>query len=484
MLLSLYTVRVLLNVLGIVDYGIYNIIGSIVILFSFLSGTLASASQRFFAFEIGKSDSIQLNRTFSAILLIYWFTGIVILISLETIGLWVLNCKMNIPVERVAASQWVYHFSVLSFVLTVITIPYNASIIAHEDMKVYAYVSIIESVLKLVIVFFIGYFLFDKLKLYSALIFFITSLITLIYYAYCKQRYKECSFRYYWDKKLIISIFSYSGWNMIGAIANIAKNQGINILLNIFYGPVVNAARAVSFQIYGALTQFVTNLYSATRPQITKYYAQDQMLYMWKLVFQSTKFSYYLFMILSIPIFFEIEYLLILWLDNIPSFTPLITRLVLIGFMIEAMSNQLVAVLQAANKIKRFQLISSSILLLNLPVSYMFLKWGSSPYIPFVISIIVTVLYMIPQILITKKEVNLPLSLYLRDVAKLIIVTILSIIFPFLIHGTMDFGMTRFMLVLLASLLSSILFIWYIGFNRDEKIMIVNYIKNKYHANT
>jgi O-antigen/teichoic acid export membrane protein len=264
---------------------------------------------------------------------------------------------------------------------------------------------------------------------------------------------------------------------MIGIVASIAKNQGINILLNIFYGPIVNAARSVSFQIYGVLTQFINNLYTSTRPQITKYYAQNETESMWKLVFESTKFSYYLFMILSMPFFFEVEYIIKLWLGYIPKYVPLITRLLLIGFMLEAMSNQLVGVLQAANKIKRFQLISVSTLLLNIPISFILLNSGFSPYSPFIVSIIVTVLYMTLQILITKKEVNLPVKFYLKEVMKLILVTFFSIALPCLIYMTMDFSVIRFMLILIASLLSSTVFIWNIGLSATEKIFIVKSIK-------
>lgn len=480
---SLYTVRVVLETLGIEDYGIYNVVGGIVTMFSFLSGTMASASQRFFAFELGRKDYVRLKQTFSLTFIIYLGIAILVLLLAETIGLWFVNTQMTIPQERMEAANWVYQFSVFSFVITVLTIPYNAVIIAREKMNIYAYVSIVDVVLKLLVVYLLVLFSFDKLKLYAILTFCVTTIVTLIYRMYCTRKFEECSFKFCWNRELVLSIFSYSSWNIIGSIANIAKSQGINILLNVFYGPIVNAARGVSYQIYSALRQMVVSIYSSTRPQITKYYAQDEINSMWKLVFDSTRFSYYLFMIISIPFFFEVEYILKLWLKTIPEYTPLITRLILVGFMLEILSNQLVGALQAANKLKKFQLISSSILMLNVPVSFILLKYIDSPYLPFIISIIITLLYMVPQILITKKEIGLPIEIYFQEIFKLLLVTSLSIIFPFIVYVSMNFGAIRFVSLLLISSFFSIVFIWYAGINSAEKTTIADFIKNKLFKN-
>jgi O-antigen/teichoic acid export membrane protein len=480
MLVALYTVRIVLKTLGIVDYGIYNVVGGIVTMFSFLSVTMASASQRFFAFELGRKDYTRLKQTFSLTFTIYIGIAFLILLLAETVGLWFLNTQMTIPSDRMGAANWVYQFSVLSFMMTVLTIPYNAAIIAREKMKVYAYVSIVDVVLKLLIVYLLVLFSFDKLKLYAVLTFVVTTIVTFIYRTYCKRKFEECTYSFYWDKKMMSALFSYSGWNMIGAATNIFRTQGINIMLNVFYGPVVNAARAVSFQIYGALTQFITNLYSSTRPQITKYYAQNETELMWRLVFDSTKISYYLFMILSIPFFLEVEYIFTLWLGNIPEYAPLISRLILIGFMLEATSNQLVAVLQAANKIKNFQVICVPILLLNLPVSFILLRLGGSPYMPFIVSIIITILYIIFQILIVKKDMGLQVIPYLKNNIKLVLVTFLSVIFPYFLHTIMNFGIIRFVTILVTSLLSSGIFIWFIGIDRSEKNTIVVFLQKQF----
>lgn len=468
-----------MDTLGIVDYGIYNVVGGIVAMLSFLSGTLASASQRFFAFELGRNNYIYLKQIFNVVFIIYLGIAILVLLLAETVGLWFLNTKMTIPPERISAANLVYQFSIFSFVIIILTIPYNSAIIAHEKMNVYAYVSILEVILKLLAVYLLVLFSYDKLELYAILTFCVTLIVTFIYRIYCQRKFEECNLTFYWNKKMSISLLSYSGWNIIGSVAIILRSQGLNIILNIFWGPLLNAAYAISSQIQGVLSQFITSIYSSTRPQIVKYYSQNEMQSMWSLVFDSTKFSYYLFLILSIPLFFEVEYILTLWLGRIPEYTCLIVRLVLVGFMLEIMSNQLVAVLQAANKLKKFQTISSSILLLNLPLAYIVLKLGASPYMPFGISIVVTILYMISQIYITKQEINFPLKDYMRGLAKIILVSILSTIVPFILHNLMNEGLLRFICVLVLSTSFSILFIWIVDINSTEKKIIKRFTINK-----
>jgi O-antigen/teichoic acid export membrane protein len=472
-------VRIVLKHLGVEDYGIYNVVGGIVTMLSFLSGTMASASQRFFSFDLGEGNFKRLRHTFSITLIVYVLISIIIILLAETVGFWFLRTQMNIPTERAYAAEWVYHFSVFSFILTIISIPYTASLISHENMKIYAYIGIIDAIIKLIIVYLLGLFFVDKLKLYAVLSFIETGIISLIYIAYCRYKYRECRFHFCYDKNLLLSIFSYSNWNIIGSIANIIKNQGINILLNIFFGPLVNAARTISFQIYSALSLFITNIYTSTRPQITKYYAQKDITSTWKLVFDSTRVTYYLFMILSIPFFFEIDYILYLWLGSIPKYVPMITRLILIGFLIECSSSQLVCVLQAANKLRKFQSVSSSVLLLNLPVSYLLLKLGGSPYVPFVASIIITIVYIFSQIIIIKKEVGLSVRQYMKTVSLLILVTLLSVIIPCVITFTMDRSTIRFLLLIISTILFSSFIIWSIGISKNEKNAVYNYIKTK-----
>jgi O-antigen/teichoic acid export membrane protein len=315
------------------------------------------------------------------------------------------------------------------------------------------------------------------------LTFAVTTVVTFIYRTYCKRKFEECKFSFYWDRQLLYSLFSYSGWNIIGSIAGIVKGQGINLLLNIFFGPLLNAAYAVANQIHGALTQLVINIYSATRPQITKYCAENDMKSMWNLVFDSTKFSYCLFLLILVPFLFEMEYILTLWLGYVPEHTPTIARLVLCGFMLETVfNNQLVAVLQAANKLRRIQLFSVPILFLNLPVSYILLKKCRSPYMPFTVLILVSILYKITQVLIVKKEVNLPMKRYLTETLKLIRITFPVVLFPYTVYTILPSGIIRCIGILTVLLLSLALSVWYAGLSKSERFAVRRMYIKKYNS--
>jgi O-antigen/teichoic acid export membrane protein len=479
-IVSLFTVRVVLNILGVEDYGIYNVVGGVVTMFSFLSATMASASQRFFAFEIGRRDLTKLKQIFNLSFIIYIIISIVILLFAETIGLWFLNNKMVIPAERIVATNWIYQFAILSFLVTILTLPYNSSIIAHEDMRIYAFVSILEVVLKLGIVYLLFFFQKDKLIIYGGLLLFTTIIVSLTYRAICIKKYIECSFSFYWNKTIFKEMISYAGWNMVGAIANIFKNQGINILLNLFFGPIVNAARGVAFQVNSALNSFVTNIYMAVRPQITKAYASGEKAYMMQLVFQSAKMSYFLLLLLSMPVLLETNYILTLWLKIVPDYVVLFTRLLIINILIESMNNQLVAALQAVGKIKYYQAIVSTMLLLNLPISYLLLRLGYGPEVCLYISIAITIICFIPQIWIAHATTGMSIKSYFQQVIWIMfIVTIISSIIPYLFFSNIDYGLSRFLLVGFSWVISSLITIYYFGLTKNERIMVINILKTK-----
>jgi O-antigen/teichoic acid export membrane protein len=384
---------------------------------------------------------------------------------------------MTIPAARLTAANWVYQSSVCSFALNVVATPFNASIMAHERMSFYAYASIAEAFLRLAAVFFLALLSFDKLKLYAILLTVITVITTLLRIFYCERNFKECSCFFHWEKKLAGSLLSYSGYNMIGAVANVARTNGIDVLLNIFWGPVVNAARGIAVQIFSALSMFVTNLYAASKPQITKYYAVNDRRSMWKLVFGSTKLAYFLMLILAVPLLLEIEFVLSVWLHTVPQYTPVFVRLIVAGFMIESLTAQLISALQAANKIKIFQLSASTILLMNVPISYIFLRNGFPPFSPFLVSVVLIALYMIPQIIITKKEVDLPLTDFFKNIARLLFVTFLTFIVPLFIHENMNFSLSRFILVSISGFFISIPFVWIVGLQKTERNMVIGYIQ-------
>ncbi len=480
MAVSLFTVRVVLNTLGTVDYGIYNVVGGVVTMFSFLSSTMASASQRFFAFELGKKDFKQLKRTFSMSLLIYIFIAVLILILAETIGLWFLINKMNIPENRMHASMWVYQFSIFSFMMAVFTIPYDAIIIANEKMNVYAYVSIIEVILKLVIVYLLVVFSLDKLILYSILTFTVTTIVTFIYRTYSIRNFKECKFSFYWDKNLYKEIMSYSGWNLFGALAGVLNGQGINIVLNIFFGPVVNAARGVAFQVGNAISRFVQNFMTAANPQITKYYATGEYRQMHKLVFQSSKFSYLLLLIISLPFLLETNYVLTIWLKVVPEYVIVFTRLIIITTLIESLSYSLTASAQATGRIKYFLLIVAGTKLLNLPLSYLFLKLGYLPEIVFYIGIIIALICLLLRLILLKNLTNLNVILYLKTIIlPIILVTCISFFIPYFILIKLESGIIRLISITSISLLTSILSSYRIAFSKQDREYFISIVKTK-----
>lgn len=296
MLVSLYTSRVVLNTLGVEDFGIYNVVAGFVTMFGFLNSAMASATQRFLAFEIGKGDHDQLRNVFSMSVNIHFLIAFIIFILAETIGLWFVNTQLTIPAGRMGAAQCVYQFSILAMMVTMVSVPYNAMIIAHERMNVFAWVSIIEVSLKLFIVFMLQWFGFDKLKFYAVLTFCVSLIIRFIYGFYCSRQFKESRFRYFWDRPLFKTLASYAGWNLWGNIAAVLQGEGVNVLLNIFFGPVINAARGIAFQVKGAVNQFVANFQMAMNPQIIKSYAVNDLKYMHQLIFRGAKYSFFCFL--------------------------------------------------------------------------------------------------------------------------------------------------------------------------------------------
>ena len=481
MLVTLYTSRIILNTLGVEDFGIYNVVGGFVTMFGFLNNAMASATQRFLAFEIGRNDKTQLRNVFSMSVNIHFLIAILILILAETVGLWFVNTQLTIPAERMEAARWVYQFSILTLMVNMVSVPYNAMIIAHERMNVFAWVSIAEVSLKLFIVFMLQWFGFDKLKLYAILIFAVALLIRLIYGIYCNQKFSESKFRYYWDKPLFKTLISYAGWNLWGNAAGVVMGQGVNILLNIFFGPIVNAARAIAFQIKTAVNQLVQNFQMALNPQIIKSFASNDLKYMHTLIFQGAKYSFFLMFILSLPILIETEQILRLWLKQVPEYTVIFTRLIIINILIDSISGPLMTAAQASGKIKLYQGVVGGLLILNLPISFLFLKLGYSPEITIYVSIGISIIALFSRLLILRNLVRIKVkSFLLETVVKVIVVSSISIILPLGIYFIIEQSMLRFLIIGFSSVTSSIICILFIGLNKGERIYI---IKSLYKIN-
>ena len=332
MFVSLYTSRVVLRALGIMDYGVYNAVGSTVAMFSVLSGSLSSAISRFITFELGRGNIAKLKRVFSTAIIVQLILALVIVLVAETIGLWFLNHKMVIPPERLLAARWVYQFSIITFVVGLISVPYNAAIIAHEKMATFAYIGIFEALAKLGVAFAISTAQCDRLILYGLLLMGIAVTVRFIYGVYCKRRFEECTYRFVYDKGLLKEMTSFAGWNFIGASSAVLRDQGGNIILNIFGGAAVNAARGFAIQISTAIQSFVQNFMTALNPQITKSYANGNHEYMMSLIFRGARFSYYILLLLSLPVIINADYILRLWLVDVPDHTTAFVQLVLTDY--------------------------------------------------------------------------------------------------------------------------------------------------------
>ncbi|MDG5813851.1 oligosaccharide flippase family protein [Chitinispirillales bacterium ANBcel5] len=480
MVVSLFTVRVVLNTLGDVDYGIYNVVGGIVVMFNFLSGTMSSASLRFFAFELGRKDYQKLKHIFNLTFLMYTVLAVLVLVVAQTVGLWFLNTQMNIPAERLSAANWVYQFSIFSFILTIMTLPYNAIIIARENMKVFAYVSIVEALLRLLIVYLLLLFPVDKLKLYSVLMFSVVCIVTFIYRTICSRNYPECKLSFFWDKDQFKTLISFSGWNMFGALSGMLKNQGLNILLNLFFGPVVNAARGIAYQLSARINEFVMNFSRAINPQITKYYAANEKNNMHNLVFRGSKFAYFLLFFVSMPLVLETSFILTLWLGNLPEYTILFTRLIIALALVDSLSYALMTAAQATGKIRNYQIVVGSILLLNIPASYVLLRAGHPPQVTMYVAITTATICLILRVYMLQRMIDLSFWGFMRSVIlSVITVSGLAYIPPIAVMSFMPNGFLRFLMVCISGGTSSLITIYFLGFSSKERTFLTVMVKNK-----
>lgn len=484
MLVSLYTVRVVLNVLGAEDYGIYNVVAGVVTMFSFLSGSMATASQRFFSVYIGKSEPENLKKYFYVTMTTYLFIALILIIISETLGLWFVNNKLVIPIERKIAALWIYQFSIIGFVFTVMVTPFMSSIIAHENMNVYAYVSIVEVGLRLAVVYLLKLFSIDKLFLYGLLLLGVAVINSSLYFVYSVVHYEECRLKFLWNKKIFIEISSYTGWNLMGAISSIFRNQGINILLNMFFGPIINAARGVAFQVSNAINSFAQNFSTAFRPQIVKTYAADEKEKCMNLVFMASKISFFLMFFISLPVLLQTPFLLKVWLKQVPNYTILFTRLVVIDAVIESASFALIGLMSAHGRIKEYQLIVSGITLLNLPVSFIFLKFGFPAQITMIIAIVISIVAFVARLWVLRWLTSLNLSSYFKNVLwPILVVTVISSIIPLIVNHLMNENFISFICVGFVSVISVGFGIWFLGLSKTERKSVVKKIQIKLKGN-
>lgn len=482
MAVSLYTVRVVLNVLGAEDYGIYNVVAGVVTMFGFLSGAMATASQRYFSFDLGKGDTENLKKTFSVTLTIYALLALLIVILAETVGLWFVYNKLVIPLERLTAAKWIYQAAVASFLFTLITTPYMSAIIAHENMDVYAYVSIVEVVLKLGIVFLLQVLPFDKLIVYGFLLLAVAVINTSLYRLYCVKKYTECRFRFLWDKKLFIEIFSYTGWNTFGAAVGVFKFQLVNILLNQYFSPVLIAARGIASQVNSAVSSFAINFSNAVRPQIIKLYAAEQKKEMLTFMFTSARYTFFLMFLLAVPLCFEMNSVLGLWLKNVPENTVIFTQLLLIDVMIDSISYNLGIGIQATGRIKWYQIIIGGLLMLNLPVSWILLALGFVPTSVFIVGIVITFIAFICRLFFLKYLLDFRFTetFVLKNLG--FICFSWGCILPVLLIIHKLFIAKFFIITLCLEYITEFILILFTGFTNKERQKGFNFLKGKIYV--
>lgn len=483
MAVSLYTSRVILSVLGVEDYGIYNVVGGIISMLSFINGSMASSTQRYLTIEIGKNNLTQLNKVFSTAVTIHFLIAIFIIIISETIGLWFLNNKLNIPHERLHAANWVFQFSILTCCVNIIQVPYNAIIIAHEKMGIYAYISIIEALLKLSAVYLIAQIHFDKLILYAVIIFLIQLIIRLSYQLYCKRKYTECKINVSKDLNLYRKMTSFASWNLLGSIAWILRDQGINILLNIFYGPLVNASKGIASQVSGAIMGFISNFQVALNPQITKYYATGDISEMEKLVYRGIKFSFCILFIITFPIILNIDFILDIWLKETPDLANDFITLILIDSLVGVLfGNPLMAALSATGIIRKYQTIVSLAICSIIPISFILLKFKLNVTSVFYAMIILSFVTGCIRFYYCKILIGFSLKRLIQStllpISKMIII---SIPMPLItsLYWTNPNIYIKFIGIFSISVICVSLTIWFIAFTPNERTSLLSLVKSK-----
>lgn len=483
MVLQLYLSRLILNMLGASDFGIYNVVAGLVVMFSFLNNSMSASYQRYFTFNLGIGDYKKLQSLFSIALTIQLLLSIVVIILSETVGLWIVNTQMNFPADRIFATNCVYQFSIIVCVLQIMAIPFNASIISHEKMDILAYLTIGNVVLKFLLIVFSLYINIDKLILFAIVILLITLVDLFLNFFYCRQFFNECQICILFNKKEIKEIGSFAGWNVFSDIIYVLNNQGVNVILNIYFGPIVNAARGIGTQVLSAIHSFIYSFQTASVPQITKTYATNDITRLHHLLTVTSKVSFFLLLLVFIPLYLETNFVLQLWLKNVPDYTVTFVKLILITKLADVMAGSLVHANRATGNIKFFQIVMSSTSILCLLLSVAFVLLGFSAEWVYIAMLITAVLAQVARIIIVLPMIRMKYVDYLKDVIiRSFVVFSISFIPTLFLNDSMDDGLYR---LLLTTVLSSFLVVitsYMIGLNKNEKIIVNNMalkLKNK-----
>lgn len=483
MVVTLYTSRVVLEALGEIDYGIYNTVGGIVTMFTFLNGSILIATQRYLTFYLGKGDKEMLQKIFSASVYIHGILALIIVALVESIGMWFLENKLVIPMDRVDAARWVLHCSAASTFVMLVSTPYNALIVAHEKMSTFAYISILEVTLKLFIAYAIVIATSDKLILYTLLWFCVHVLLRIIYGVYCKKKFSESRLIGVGDYALFKNLFSFASWSILSTFAWSFQSQGVNFVLNMFFGPAVNAARGIAVQVQAAVKGFSKNFQMALNPQITKSYANGDLSYMHKLIYASSKYSYFLLLIFSMPIVMEANFILNLWLVDVPQYTVEFLRITLFISMTDSMFNSFMIGVQATGKQKKLQLIVSLFWLLVVPLSFMALEWGSHPMVVFIVEIICSFTGQLVALHYCKQQIGISFKGFLTNsIGRILLVTLMSFSVLVLLKMLLNNSVLASLAMIVLSLVLTVFMIYAVGLSSEERHFIkAKMLKKKFH---
>lgn len=478
---SLYSVRVVLNTLGVEDYGIYSVVGGIVSFFSFLSGTMASATQRFFSYALGENNQDKLNKTFSTNLLIYIFIAIISVILLETLGYWFVHNNLKVPLERYETACFIYHFSVMTFVFTIIASPFMAIIIAHEDMHIYAYVSIADASLKLLVVFLLRLLVWDKLKLYGILLCFVGFVNAIIYLIICLKKYEECQFKKFnWNRKLFSETISFTGWTLFGQVTSVLRVQAVTILINQVFNPLIVTARTIATQVTNQVNVFSSNFNVGLYPPIIKSYAANEKDEMFDLIFTGCKITFFLMWVFSLPLFIEMRFCLTIWLKQPPEFSVLFTRLALIEVLINTISMPIATAARASGKMRNYELSLGAIQVLIFVTDFILFKYFSvEAYIVFVVAAIFNLLMFIVRLILVRYLIDFPILRFIKTVIlPIIFVAVISALFSMLFYFSLPKTIIFNLLIIFLCVIISTLCMFFFGFDKSEKKKVLEKVKN------
>lgn len=478
LLVSLYTSRVVLNVLGISDFGIYNLISGVIVLFSFVNTFLTSGCQRFISFSLAKNTIEETKKVFSTSLLIHVIILIIFAFLAETIGLWFTYNKVVIPPDRLDAAIWTFHIMVIESCISILKVPYNAAIISEERMGFYAWTSIVENVLRLVVVYLLAILPYDKLILYSILHIGVSLLVFLWYKVYSEKNFKYCTFSLKYDKGYLKQLLSFSGWNLFGSLADVGYKQATNIILNVFYGVTLNAAMGLATTVRSSIYSFITNIQVAANPQIIKSYAIENYEYFLSLIIRISKYSYYLMLFFAVPVIINIEFILELWLGVVPDYSASLIVLGMVFCLIDSLHGPLWISMQATGNIKLYQIIISIALLLNLPLSYLALDMGYSPNSILYVQIVVSIFVLIIRLIFSSKYAKVDIAPYIKGVLiPIMIVTILSIPLPVLLGFYIDSPWSRLIVTLITSTICIGIVAFLFGMTQSEKEAVIKIVR-------